>query len=101
MFLKVKVVIKLKNKLKFLLGSLVIIGIVNTSYAADYIFSPKVDSEYYYSPTSVNITTIKAQSTNNYISNNITYPTIKYFSIKSPNTDTLTLAYLFLKSCAV
>ena len=78
MFLKVKVVIKLKNKLKFLLGSLVIIGIVNTSYAADYIFSPKVDSEYYYSPTSVNITTIKAQSTNNYISNNITYPTLKY-----------------------
>lgn len=71
-------VIRVKNKLKFLLGSLVIIGIVNTSYAADYIFTPKVDSEYYYSPTSLNITTIKAVSPNSYISNNNSLPSVQY-----------------------
>ncbi|MBE5812865.1 MAG: class D sortase [Clostridiales bacterium] len=68
----------MKNKLKFLLGSLMIIGIVNTSYATDYIFTPKVDSEYYYSPTSVNVTTIKANNTNSYISSNISSPTVQY-----------------------
>ena len=79
MFLKVKVVIILMNKLKFLLGSLMIIGIVNTSsYAADYIFTPKVDSEYYYSPTSVNLTTIKAPNSNSYIQNSMNYPTVQY-----------------------
>jgi len=68
----------MRNKLKVLVGSLVIIGTVSQSLAADYFFTPKIDTNYYYTPTSVSITTIKPSNT--VPSNNIinTLPTIQY-----------------------
>jgi len=93
MFVKQKVVKQMKNKLKFILGSLIIVGIVNTSYAADYVFTPKVDSEYYYTPTSLSITTIKSSNTNSYLSNNSSLPSIQYgdyiSSVKNDNISSI------------
>ena len=78
---KTKVVI-LMNKLKLLISGLCVIGTVNTSLAADYFFSPKVDSDYYYTPTSVNVTTIKAENATPYIQSNSS-PTIQYGDYES------------------
>ena len=60
MFKKQKVVMLMKIKLKIFAISLLMIGSVSTSMAADYIFPVKSNENYYYTPTTLNITTIKA-----------------------------------------
>ena len=71
------------KKLKVLVGLLSMICTMNISMAADYVFVPKVDPDYYYSPTSINITTIKASNTilNNQITT--TLPNVQYGSYES------------------
>jgi len=72
----------MKKKLKVLVGLLSMIGTMSISMAADYVFIPKVDQDYYYSPTSINITTIKPS--NSLVDNRVnTLPSVQYGSYES------------------
>jgi len=78
MFKKQKVVILMKSKLKIFTISLLMIGSVSTSMAADYIFPVKSNENYYYTPTTLNITTIKATESVVINKDNNVRPSIQY-----------------------
>ena len=80
MFKKAKVVMQMKNKLKVLVISLLMLGSISTSMAADYIFPVKSNEDYYYTPTTVNITIIKATDSVAVKKENSLRPSIQYGS---------------------
>ena len=78
MFRKVKVVKQMKNRLKALVIGLIFASTINTSFAVDYYFASKSSQEYYYEPTSYNLTTVGAVSSNssNIVNNSV--PGLQY-----------------------
>jgi len=80
MFKKAKVVMQMKNKLKVLVISLLMLGSIRTSMAADYIFPVKSNEDYYYTPTTVNITKIEATDSKVVKKENDLRPSIQYGS---------------------